>query len=70
LSLKGNYSQVWVVPYLWFTGFLMNDLQKTIVTHKDVTKQIILTKQLGNHPNIKEALKDRIYETVHSLSFR
>lgn len=69
LSLKGNYSQVWIVPYLWFTGFLMNDLQKTIVTHKDVKKQIILTKQLGSHPNIKEALKDRVYETVQSLSF-
>lgn len=64
-SLKENHSQIWIIPYLWFTGFLMNYLRKQVSTHSSGNKQLILTRQLGHHPIIKEALRDQVYETIY-----
>ncbi|RLL47743.1 sirohydrochlorin chelatase [Oceanobacillus piezotolerans] len=62
--LKGEHSQVFIVPYLWFTGVLMETIEKRVNEYHSFGKEIIVCHQLGNHPSIVAALKDRVYETI------
>ncbi|MFA7746087.1 MULTISPECIES: sirohydrochlorin chelatase [Salinicoccus] len=61
-SLEAEHSQVFIVPYLWFTGVLEKYIEEKIQNHS-TNKQVVLCHHLGNHPAMQEALKERVYET-------
>ncbi|MFZ3577475.1 sirohydrochlorin chelatase [Virgibacillus sp. DJP39] len=65
-SLKKDHSQIFIVPYLWFTGVLMNyildKVKKSNQNHPDI--EVVLCRQLGEHPIMVEALKERVYESI------
>ncbi|MBF7016094.1 sirohydrochlorin chelatase [Staphylococcus durrellii] len=62
-ALDSEYSQIFIVPYIWFTGVLEKHIRKTVDDSK-VHGDIILCDHLGNHEAMKEALKDRVNETL------
>lgn len=54
-------AQLWVLPYLLFTGILSKTLEREIhPLNSEGT--IILTKCLGYHPSIRQIIKERIQE--------
>ncbi len=58
-----HYKKVFVIPYLLFTGVLMNKIDKIIREHNEQTDQdIILCKYLGYHPILTKIIKDRVIE--------
>lgn len=61
-SIEAGHSQIFIVPYLWFTGVLEKYIEETVHNHA-LDKQIVLCHHLGNHPAMQEALKERVYET-------
>lgn len=63
-SLKEGHPQIFVVPYLWFTGVLMNFLEEKISELHRGNPEVVLCRQLGNHPNMIDALKERAYESL------
>jgi sirohydrochlorin ferrochelatase len=63
-SLNDRHSQLILVPYLWFTGYLMNYLHKKVNEIKGNKKKLILCHQLGEHPTMVEALTERVYESL------
>ncbi|MGP4107591.1 sirohydrochlorin chelatase [Virgibacillus sp. L01] len=62
-SLKENHSQIFIVPYLWFTGILMNYIRDK-VNELETYKEVVQCQQLGDHQIMKEALKERVYESI------
>lgn len=62
-SLKGGHSQIFIVPYLWFTGVLMHFIEEKIRGLTNSNRDVVLCRQLGDHPLIKNALKERVYES-------
>ncbi|UJL47713.1 sirohydrochlorin chelatase [Virgibacillus sp. NKC19-16] len=62
-SLTKAHSQIFIVPYLWFTGVLMHYLEEKISELNNSNKDVLLCRQLGDHPAMKQALKERVYET-------
>lgn len=63
-SLDEEHSQIFIVPYLWFTGVLMQCLETRISELNEATKEFVLCRQLGDHPVMKKALKERVYESI------
>ncbi|WP_102348387.1 sirohydrochlorin chelatase [Bacillus sp. Marseille-P3661] len=57
--------QVVVLPYVLFTGLLMNRMQKAV---KEVTmlidKEIVLCDYLGYHPNLSDIIRERVWELL------
>ncbi|KMY53975.1 sirohydrochlorin ferrochelatase [Bacillus sp. FJAT-27231] len=53
--------QLWVLPYLLFTGILSKTMEKEIRS-LDSQESIILTKCLGYHSSIRNIMKERIRE--------
>ncbi|WP_010531884.1 sirohydrochlorin chelatase [Lentibacillus jeotgali] len=68
-SLKEEHSQVFVMPYLWFTGVLMRSIREKISALDVSDKQIICCNQLGGHAVMKQALTERVYESIHHEAF-
>ncbi|ASK62178.1 sirohydrochlorin chelatase [Virgibacillus phasianinus] len=62
-TLKEECSQVFIVPYLWFTGVLVNFIKAKVTEASKLNKEIVLCTQLGNHPTMRAALKERVYES-------
>jgi sirohydrochlorin ferrochelatase len=63
--IEPKYDQLILVPYLLFSGLLMNGIQKSIIHfEKDKEKEVLLCNALGFHPILKEVLHTRIYETI------
>ncbi|MEB8068527.1 MULTISPECIES: sirohydrochlorin chelatase [Mammaliicoccus] len=63
VALQAEHSQIFIAPYLWFTGVLERHIEKTAKEH-NMNSDIIVCKHLGHHPSIQEALKDRVFETL------
>jgi sirohydrochlorin ferrochelatase len=65
-----TYDQVIVVPYLLFSGLLINGMKLTIKRYVEHSQQeIILCETLGFHPILKEVLLTRINETLQTKEF-
>ncbi|GGE29398.1 sirohydrochlorin ferrochelatase [Pullulanibacillus camelliae] len=62
-AVRSQASQVMVVPYLWFNGLLIRSMQKKINALNKEGLRFILCGHLGHHPNIQEALIDRVNES-------
>ncbi|WP_087973180.1 sirohydrochlorin chelatase [Oceanobacillus rekensis] len=63
-SLSEEHSQIFIVPYLWFTGVLMDFLETKVSDLFEADKEFVLCRQLGDHPAMKNALKERVYESI------
>lgn len=63
-SINSGSRQIFVIPYLWFTGLLMRSMQKKIDDVPKEKQEIILCQYLGDHPTMIDALADRVHETL------
>lgn len=68
-ALYEGHSQIYIAPYLWFTGVLEKHIESTVQNHKS-NSDIIVCEHLGHHEAIQEALKDRVLETIHHEEIR
>ena len=65
-SINSGSQQIFVVPYLWFTGLLVKSMQKKINALSSDEQQIILCGYLGDHPSMVDALAERTQEALRS----
>ncbi|UQD51890.1 sirohydrochlorin chelatase [Bacillus methanolicus] len=60
---QSSYRKIFIIPYLLFTGILMNNIKKTIKARfAEGQKEYILCNYLGYHPLIGNILKERFTE--------
>ncbi|WP_408006449.1 sirohydrochlorin chelatase [Pseudalkalibacillus sp. A8] len=64
LAEQFGHKQVFVVPYLLFTGILMKSMEKTIRKMIPADQEFILCKYLGYHPNLQKVVSERTLETL------
>ena len=65
-AVEAKHSQIFVVPYLWFTGILEQHIDSTVNSY-DVDSDIILCHRLGHHKYL-HALRDRVLETFELVN--
>lgn len=65
-SINSGSKQIFVVPYLWFTGLLVKSMQKKISGLSSYEQQIILCGYLGDHPSMVDALAQRVHEALQN----
>ncbi|MFG6149984.1 sirohydrochlorin chelatase [Halobacillus sp. B23F22_1] len=58
-------SRVVVVPYLWFDGLLIQSMEKKVTNLQKEGVRASLCRPLGDHPNMKQALIERVHESFH-----
>ncbi|MFG6117553.1 sirohydrochlorin chelatase [Halobacillus sp. MO56] len=63
-SIQAGYSLTIVVPYLWFTGILIQSMEKKVKEYQESGHHVILSNHLGNHPMMVEALAERVNEVI------
>jgi sirohydrochlorin ferrochelatase len=62
-AVQSDVDEIYIVPYLLFTGRLMASMKKTIdMMAESSAKKMILCNCLGYHPNIEQILKERVLE--------
>lgn len=62
---RSSFEQVFVIPYLFFTGLLMKKIEKTIKKiDENHRSKFILCPYLGYHPIIKEIFYEQINELL------
>ncbi|MDP4550280.1 sirohydrochlorin chelatase [Alkalihalobacillus macyae] len=61
---KTTNSQVFVIPYLLFTGILMGEMEEEIKKLNQIHQEFVLTDYLGYHADLKEVLRERIIEAT------
>ncbi len=60
---KSLHQQVFIIPYLLFTGILKNRISKRIEElQKETDQQLILCESLGYHSNLVDVLVERVNE--------
>ncbi|MGM7634998.1 sirohydrochlorin chelatase [Bacillus sp. Hm123] len=62
-------SQLWVLPYLLFTGILMQSMEKEIQSLR-TAERIYLCKYLGYHPRLRDIMAVRIQEAEEKKGWR
>jgi sirohydrochlorin ferrochelatase len=63
-ALLHGHKQVFVVPYLLFTGILMKGMERTV--RRFAREELILCSYLGYHPNLQTVLSERAEEAIRS----
>ncbi|NBJ69835.1 MULTISPECIES: sirohydrochlorin chelatase [Clostridia] len=63
-TITEKNSQIVLVPYIWFTGFLMRHIHKKVTEFRGIEKEIVVCQHLGQHSVMHEALKDRVIEAI------
>lgn len=61
---KMTNSQVFVIPYLLFTGILMREIEEEIQKFNHSHQEFVLTDYLGYHAELREVLKKRVIEAT------
>lgn len=59
-----SVAQVFIIPYLLFTGILMKGIEKKLKGLSSSQQQFILCESLGYHPYIQEVLVERVQELL------
>ncbi len=59
---QSKHKQVFVLPYLLFTGILMKGIVKTIQQLNSEKQQFILCDSLGYHPHLLDVLLERVQQ--------
>ncbi|MBU5595296.1 sirohydrochlorin chelatase [Amphibacillus sp. MSJ-3] len=57
---KKDLKQIFVIPYLLFSGLLMNEITSKIVKQSTADQTLILCENLGYHKNMQKVLLERI----------
>ena len=60
-------NQVFIIPYLLFSGILMSQITNKINEQSVETQKFILCENLGYHQNIKKVLKERVEQTIAQI---
>ncbi|WP_155589944.1 sirohydrochlorin chelatase [Lysinibacillus cavernae] len=60
---NGKQQQVFIVPYLLFTGILRKSIKKRLQEFD--SKNMLLCESLGYDDNVKKVLVERIHELLH-----
>ncbi|TYR78750.1 sirohydrochlorin chelatase [Priestia megaterium] len=58
------HTQVFVLPYLLFTGVLMNEIKEQLAKLGTTNQQFILTDYLGYHDGLAQILKLRVHQLL------
>ena len=58
------HRQVFIIPYLLFSGILMNGIEKKIGQQSTANQQYILCENLGYHKYIQDVLVERVNELL------
>ncbi|HBZ08304.1 MAG TPA: sirohydrochlorin chelatase [Bacillus bacterium] len=66
LLLNSAKKQIFVIPYLLFSGLLKNGVEKKIKRLSDPNHSIILCDSIGDHPNIQEVIAERVKEAIET----
>jgi sirohydrochlorin ferrochelatase len=62
-AVQLDFDEIYIIPYLLFTGRLMTSMKKTIDRMaKTSAKKMFLCTCLGYHPNIERILEERVLE--------
>ncbi|HJF32335.1 MAG TPA: sirohydrochlorin chelatase [Sporosarcina psychrophila] len=56
--------QVFIIPYLLFTGILMKSIEKKIAQQSTNGQQLILCENLGYHKYVQDVLVERVNELL------
>ncbi|WP_322786383.1 sirohydrochlorin chelatase [Fictibacillus gelatini] len=59
-----GHRQVFVLPYLLFTGILMKSIEKKLKKLSTPEQEFILCDYLGYHPHLQEVLYERVRELI------
>lgn len=63
-ALNSQHRRVFIVPYLLFTGRLMNEMEAAIQSIDPEGNRLILCRNLGYHPYLEEVLCERVGELM------
>ena len=64
LAKTYDHKQVFIIPYLLFTGVLMNQMKNTIRKLSNSNQQFILCTYLGYHPYLRDVVNERVQEQM------
>jgi sirohydrochlorin ferrochelatase len=65
-ALASQHRRVFIVPYLLFTGRLMNEMEAAIQRIDPLGQRLVLCRSLGHHPYLEEILGERVGELVQN----
>lgn len=63
---ESNYSQVFVLPYLLFTGILMNEIRTELKKWNKAEQEFILANYLGYHDRLSNILQNQVNKLLNS----
>lgn len=64
-KIVSGSGQIVILPYLLFTGLLMNGIEKFVQRQRlHPNQEVVICNQLGSHRNVCELLKARVLETI------
>ncbi|WEG12992.1 sirohydrochlorin chelatase [Pullulanibacillus sp. KACC 23026] len=59
------FKQIFVIPYLMFTGLLMREMEEAIEALQSPDQTFYLCRPLGSHKNLRTVLVDRVMEGLN-----
>jgi sirohydrochlorin ferrochelatase len=59
-----GHKQVFILPYLLFTGILMKSMERKVRDLTPPNQQFVLCRYLGYHPNLQDVLLERVSGTI------
>jgi sirohydrochlorin ferrochelatase len=65
-----DIKQIFIIPYLLFSGILMNDIESKIIEQSTEDQAFILCENLGYHKNIQKVLIERVHELLEKSSIK
>ncbi|PRO66023.1 sirohydrochlorin chelatase [Alkalicoccus urumqiensis] len=65
-ALQKTERPIFLVPYLWFTGLLIQSLEKKAEELRSQGEEVYLCGYLGTHPSVAAALAERAEEALFS----
>lgn len=63
-ALARKKAETIVVPYLWFTGILLQSMQEKVEKLREDPPTVTLAPHLYDHPTMVQALADRVVEAL------
>ncbi|SFE36375.1 sirohydrochlorin chelatase [Alteribacillus iranensis] len=65
---QSEYDRVLVLPYLLFSGVLLDTLKKKVEEFTSPAQAFVLCETLGYHPFIRDVLVERVDEAANKMS--
>ena len=64
--VNAGHSQIFILPYIWFTGILDQHIADVVHAYQ-LKSDIILAAHLSHHEQLQIALKERVEETLDTV---